>query len=205
MNLTKLMFSSYFNVIIEKLVNQYIKCDPDYQFYLKPLIGKTICIKTSQPSIILNLQFNFDEIKLLDSHYSSPDCTLSAQSFKLIQLALNQSASYQQLEISGDTEVAQSFATLCHNVRIDWETLLAKVFGDTIAYTLGNKARQVKSRSKEFSSTLMTNFQEFVQHEIRAFPASQEIGNFMDKVDTLRHDTDRLIARMKKLKDQLQG
>ena len=43
------------------------------------------------------------------------------------------------------------------------------------------------------------NTQEYLQEESRLTPADAEVRHYLDAVDTLRLDTDRLEARLKRL------
>lgn len=199
------MIKDFFIGALEKVVNQYIKCDSDYTHFLAPLADKIICVNISQPPLTLHLEFSAEAITFSNHCYIEPDCTMNGESFNFLKLALNKNAAITAsgISIKGDTQVAQSFAYLCRNINIDWEEMLANVVGDNLAHTAGNAARQAASMGRECSSKIRTDVQEFLHHESKAFPTRIEVNKFLDKIDTLRHDVDRLTIRFKELKRKL--
>ena len=111
--------------------------------------------------------------------------------------------SANNVEIKGNIEIANAFAELCRNLSIDWEAMLAKVVGDGLAYAAGSTLRNVALQSSQCKTKLQLDLDEYLHHEARIFPTRCEIDNFLDKVDTLRHDVDRLSAKFLALKDNL--
>ena len=199
------MFKDLFIDTLEKLINQYIKCDADYLHFLTPLVDKTLCVKVFHPPLTLHLEFTADSIKCLHCCYVEPNCTIRGESLSFLKLAHNKEASIttSNVDIEGDMQVAQDFADLCHNINIDWEEMLANVVGDRAAHSAGSAARKATSIGSQCKEKIQTDLQEFLHHESKTFPTRIEVDKFLDKIDTLRHDVDRLTARFSELNRNL--
>jgi ubiquinone biosynthesis protein UbiJ len=64
---------------------------------------------------------------------------------------------------------------------------------------MGQLARGIGSWGKKQSKTLEQNLQEYLQEELRILPGRLEMTPFLDEIDRLRDDTERLSARIAKL------
>ena len=160
------------------------------------------------PPLDFLLQFNDDSVKFLHYFYETPDCTITGSSIELLKATFNKannSLTGSGISIKGDTDVAQDFSALSQQIDIDWEELLAKVTGDAPAHAVGNAIRKLLETGQQMGDICVKNIQEFAQHESNCFPHATDINNFLDKIDTLRHDVERLEVRFNILKDRVQG
>lgn len=197
------MFKEYATTGIEKILNHCLGSDPDYKTYIAPLQGKILKIQIAFPPLSLLLQFSADTIKVLPYYHDTPDCTITGSSFALLQSALNEKAgtwASNKIHLSGQTDVAQDFSALCHRINIDWEEMLSEIIGDSCAHAAGNILRSTLANGHELSQRWQNNLQEYIKHESKCFAQAEEINNFLDKIDTLRHDVERLNARLAALK-----
>ena len=85
-----------------------------------------------------------------------------------------------------------------HFTRIDEEEL-ARVLGDVAARQVANIARGFLDWGRKAASSLTTNVVEFLQEEGRDVPTRVEVEEFLEGVDHLRDDADRLEARLARL------
>ena len=104
-----------------------------------------------------------------------------------------------KLAIEGDTHVASVFSKVLKDIEIDWEEHLARYTGDPIAYHAGRSVDKAREYAQQSRENFRQDAKEYLQEEIRVLPASDELKQFMRDVDELRADTERLIARTKKL------
>jgi ubiquinone biosynthesis accessory factor UbiJ len=198
------MLGNYMVEGLEKILNRILQDDPDHAYILKPLINRHICLKIKQPSIELHFTFHYNEIRIRSSSIQKPDCIITGDSLKLLTYYLApQHAALNTLHIEGSITIAQNFARLCQQLRIDWESLMAKFVGQQAAHVVHRSARQLLGLAKQHTTTLKTDLNEFVQHEMDLSPHPIELNEFLDKIDTLRHDVERLIARFAILKQHL--
>lgn len=107
------------------------------------------------------------------------------------------------IHIEGDTSLGQAFQDLLKQVDFDWEEQVSKLIGDVVAHQLGNGVRGMQRLFQQGSETLARDLSEYLQEEARLLPTRVEIAHFLDQVDTLRLDLDRLEARYQRLRKQI--
>jgi ubiquinone biosynthesis protein UbiJ len=128
-----------------------------------------------------------------------PDATITGGPFSL--LALSGSAPEAVLQrgdvrIDGDAELAQKFRELTLLLRPDLEEELSLVLGDVPAHQLGRFARAAFGWTRKAAATTVRNVAEYLGHEQRDLVPRSEAEQFLQGVDTLREDVDRLAARI---------
>ena len=106
------------------------------------------------------------------------------------------------VEVQGDSQVAKAFQELLSRIDIDWEEQLSRLIGDALAYQVGTAVREFRAWGRQALNTLLTNAAEYFQQETRDLPPSGAMATFLDGVDTLRSDTDRLEARIRRLQQR---
>ncbi len=126
------------------------------------------------------------------------DATIRGRVVSLINLATEQdkiSTSIQQrIEISGNTAVAQKFQKLLVEIDIDWEELLSRYVGDTMAFRIGQGLRKTRDWMQLNVESFSASGREYLQEEVRSLPSGAEYRRFQQQVTDLRHDVDRLEA-----------
>jgi ubiquinone biosynthesis protein UbiJ len=86
-------------------------------------------------------------------------------------------------------------------VDIDCEELLSKLVGDVVAHQAGQATRSVSGWLKETAEAMQMNTAEYLSEETDTTPTESEVGDFMDQVDEVRMNIDRLEARIKLLQN----
>lgn len=109
------------------------------------------------------------------------------------------------IDIDGDMRVAEAFSNILKEVDIDWEELLSKLVGDIIAHQAGQVVRSGSDWFKQSVDAMQRNTSEYLSEESQLTPAEAELSYYMDQVDTLRADTERLTARVQRLNTQLES
>ena len=133
------------------------------------------------------------------SDAAPPDATITGGPLSL--LALSGSAPEAVLQrgdvrIDGDAELAQKFRELALLLRPDLEEELSLVLGDVPAHQLGRFARAALGWTQKAAATTVRNVAEYLGHERRDLVPRSEAEQFLQGVDTLREDVDRLAARI---------
>jgi ubiquinone biosynthesis protein UbiJ len=108
-----------------------------------------------------------------------------------------------ELEIEGDAALGQRLQRILGNLDLDWEEPLARLFGDPLGHELGRTARAVFAWHRQALQTFGLNTAEYLQEEARLLPVRYEVEEFLNGVDGVRADVDRLAARIRRLKDNL--
>jgi ubiquinone biosynthesis accessory factor UbiJ len=109
-----------------------------------------------------------------------------------------------EVEISGDTALAQDFSAALARLNVDWEEQLAQVIGDPFARQVGNRVREAEHWSRRTSASMTANLTEYLQEERRLLPTRYEVEAFLNQVDTVRDDVERLAARIEQLTKRAQ-
>jgi len=195
--------------IIEKGINAYLKLDGE-SFQKHPsLNGKVIKLHITGLDIELYSLVGDHDIQVLGEYADTPDATISGSAAALLRLVSsddNASAMLESdVEISGELRTAESFSRLLSEASIDWEELLSKLIGDAPAYQSGNAARKANEWMAETADAMKQNVAEYLSEESRVVPAKAEVNGFMEAVDDLRMDADRLEARIKLLEAKRAG
>lgn len=103
-----------------------------------------------------------------------------------------------ELEIVGDPIIGQRFALVISELNIDWQSLLAEQIGDGPAHAVTSAAGHAKAFAKTSQSHLKELVNDFVKHELDVVVDKQEVDQFLDDVDTLRANVDRLEVQLKR-------
>lgn len=101
--------------------------------------------------------------------------------------------------LTGDGEAGARFQELAQLLRPDLEAGLAHIVGDIPAYGVGSLVRKALDWGRATASTQVTNVGEYLAHERRLLVPRAEARQFIDEVDVLREQVDRLEARIKAL------
>lgn len=191
--LKKLAFSG-----IEKTINAYLQLDSDIQRLLNPLSGKIVTIELIDPRCKIHFLFEKAHVRLLDTLSIKPDAYFKGRSFSFIKHYFNNnSTAKRNIEIEGDSAVIIHFSELFQKVDIDWEDQLSTIVGDHFAHGIGKLVRNMISCGTEWKSTVTQNMSEYLHEEINFFPSPEEVTLFLDDVDMLRNDVERLEAKIK--------
>ncbi len=130
---------------------------------------------------------------------SPPEATVSGGPFSLLALSGSSPEAVIQrgdVRIDGDAELAQRFRDLAILLTPDFEEELSAVLGDVPAHQVGRLARAVMGWTRRAATTTVRNVAEYLAHEQRDLVPSREADQFLQGVDSLREDVDRLAARI---------
>ncbi|MCB1851696.1 MAG: SCP2 sterol-binding domain-containing protein [Gammaproteobacteria bacterium] len=198
-------FSAIAYAGLETAFNRYLELDEHAHQAMAKLHGRIIAIEILGLGSTLYLVPGPQRVQILEAYEGAPDCCISGTPLALARMrdshASNQLFS-GAVEISGDTELAHQLSKILSGMEIDWEEQLSRFTGDLIAHRLGNLLRSARAWGVESSTTLGLDIQEYLQEELRLLPGRSEIEEFLNAVDTLRDDAERLQARLDQLLSQ---
>jgi len=196
---------------IETAFNAWLKLDGESLPRFTALDGKIIRFHIT--GLDLNLYFlpATSGIQVLGNYPDEAqggivDATIHGSPMALIRLSTSNNAGEAMLksdvEIEGDMRVAEKFSAILREVDIDWEELLSKLVGDIVAHQAGQVTRNVTGWLKDTADAMQQNTGEYISEESGLSPAQAEINEYMDQVDNIRMDVDRLDARIKLLQEK---
>src|SRR3990167_1624060 len=196
-----------FNTLLDpltKLLNQALKLDPEAAGRMMPLEGKHVAIKILPFQMILMASFQGGRVVILKDPVCEADLTIAGTPSQLLNMAINKrdrvvpSASSPTIE--GSIAVGQYILELLDTYHIDWEDHLAHFVGDTPAYHASRVARQLRDYFNRTGRHLSDNIHEYIHEEKAWFPNRERLDDFYAEVDQLREATDRMEARMARLR-----
>ncbi|MGH8292903.1 MAG: ubiquinone biosynthesis accessory factor UbiJ [Gammaproteobacteria bacterium] len=172
---------------------------------LKQLDGKVIALELKELPLRLYFLPQAGKLAVRASHEGKIDLTVRAPSFALLEAALKRRDTPPRgIELNGDAETGQIFSRLLKQADLDWEELLSRYVGDIAAHQIGNLARGLLHWGRDAGSRLGQDLAEYLVYESGALPPRHEVENFLDGVDRLKNDAERLAARLQRLAGRIQ-
>ena len=184
---------------LENVLNRGLPRSPRAQQLCAELAGRTVAVAISGSNQRILVESTGLSLKLRAVSAESPDATITGGPFSLLALSGPTPEAVLQrgdVRIDGDAELAQKFRELALLLRPDLEEELSLVVGDVPAHQLGRFARAAFGWTRKAASTTVRNAAEYLGHERRDLVPRSEADQFLQGVDTLREDVDRLAARI---------
>lgn len=189
--------------MLETALNNYLQLDPQSRSKLSRLEGKVLAVELTGFDITLYLLADKHGIQIMHDYAGEIDATLSGSPLALLGLAMEKNpgpATFANgVKLHGDTELGQRYKHLFDSLDIDWEEHLSRLSGDIVAHKLGNLLRESRQWGQQASNTLQRDVAEYLLQEDHLVPEKSELNHFLNDIDKLREDTDRLEARIKRL------
>ncbi len=190
-------------MLIEALINQALALDPKALLSLKKLQGQTLAFEFDPPPLKKTVYANVTSqgIQLTNSK-AEPHATVSGPWKAYLILALTKNirmATRKGLSFSGDMATLECAQQLFFSLNIEWEELLSQWTGDVIARELGNLTRRSKLFRKEMSYNGSQAVSQYLSEEAALVPTRSEMEYYMNEIDTLRADLERLEMRIEQL------
>ena len=133
------------------------------------------------------------------------DAVLTGTPLNLARLSISEPAAVirsGEVQVSGDTDVAEQFQYLLQLVRPDLEEELSKVTGDVVAHEIGRFARGLTGWAGKVVESLSRSTGEYLSEESDALATATEIEEFCTEVDDLSAAVERLEARLHILRNK---
>lgn len=198
----------------EKLLKLAIRLDPTTTRRLKALSARMnpasllvhIPIGMTQISVLITLanesiHLTFDERSESDPTRRPPTATISAPPLTLLMLVRKNQHRGQTplLKLEGDMLFLQEFQSILQGFHFDWEEQLSLLIGDVMTQNTKDVIDAAQVKGTKLNETLLFNVSEYLIEEAALVPPRWQVNEFMDNVDTLRLQCDRLTARISRL------
>jgi ubiquinone biosynthesis protein UbiJ len=186
---------------LEATANRLLALDPETPARLRPLAGRSVGIELPGTELILRADFSERGVSLGRSAPEDPPADADVRLSPAAALALVRSRGErsQGVEFRGDVAVVHALRRLVGGLEIDWEEQLAQLTGDVFAHQAGLAVGGVFDWLGHARRTAEANLGEYLTEERRLLPPAAEAAAFLDDVDRLRQDCDRLQARIERL------
>ncbi|MDR2214692.1 MAG: SCP2 sterol-binding domain-containing protein [Nevskiaceae bacterium] len=184
---------------LQAMLNDKIAGSPRARELLRELEGHSLDIHARHTPWRVQLTAAPNRL-LLNRHPATPGiATISGTPLSLLALTREnpqQVIRRGDVTIGGDGAIAARFQELLELLRPDLEEPLSRLIGDVPAYGLGSLLRRVGGYVSATSQTAARNVGEYFTHERRELVTRAEAREFLDGVDQLREQVDRLNARI---------
>jgi ubiquinone biosynthesis protein UbiJ len=184
---------------LESLLNRNLAASAAARALCQRLDAKVLALHIEGVPLSVYFKSHGESMTLHTEHQGTPDATLSGSPLSLLRLAgPSPEAALRggSVHIEGDAEVAQTFSELLKAAQPDLEEELSRVVGDVAAHQIGNAARSALGFARRAKDTFMQNVAEYLQEEGRDVPNRTEAEEFLQGVDKVRDDVERLEARL---------
>ena len=164
------------------------------------LSGRTIALEFREFGAPVYLRPHAGGIELFNHWRGEADVTIQGTLPALLFANLQREPGTPAgVRIAGDAAIGQEFQKLIRKLDIDWEDRLSRFIGGTAANRVGRTLRSLEQFGRDSAERLGENLREYLQQETRDLPLREEVEHFVEAVDFLRADVDRLEAQLQKL------
>lgn len=188
---------------LERALNLYLELDPEAARGLERIAGKRVLLAFVGVNLEVCLIPGDGQIRVTAPGEAEPDTVIAGYPWALAQMVIRggtRGALFDgEVRMRGDMDTGQVLREVLRAVEIDWEELLSGLVGDIAAHQLGNVVRHLRTWAARTGESLRQDVSDYLQEESRVLPTRIELNAFLDEVDTLRNDVDRLAARIEHL------
>ena len=191
---------------LEKALNQCLRMDPETLDQLTRLEGKVIALEIHGLHQTLFLVPTATGLRVQSVFEGEPDVTIKGGPFSLARLGLSDNPTSvfgDGVEMTGNAQLGRKIQHILDSLKLDWEEQLSRFTGDVVAHQLGNMVRGLVDWGRKTADTFGRDVAEYFQEESRDLVVRADLNLFLDQVDILRSDVDRLGQRVKRLQAQL--
>lgn len=190
----------------EDLVNRVLRTDKVTLKRLGDLQDKVICMAYRPAGDQLHAFYLFPSeggLRIRIRHEGDPHVTITGNLPAFLRMLIGEtstaSLAASEMQIKGDMKLGQAFKEIMEQLEPDLEQELSRFLGGTAAHHLARIGRSWWRWKTEARRNLEQDFAEYVREEAQATPHAHEINEFVDAVDQLRSDADRLSQRVERL------
>ena len=186
--------------LLEAALNRVLALDSGAADSLKDLEGRSVALRLKPwPA---PLQLRVENGRLVASDAKDADLSISASPGGLLALAAERGGftlPAGRIDIAGDADLARRVQKLVEKLDPDWDAPLARVFGEVAGHQIGKGLRGAFAWGRATAKAMLQNSSEYLREESRDLIAPGEMEQFIEDVDCVRDDVDRLAARIERL------
>lgn len=187
---------------LESILNRNVAESRRAQTLARQLDGRVMSLTVEGTPLAFFFRADGGRLVITPRHEGTADASLSGTPIALLALAGPKAEGALRkggVRIEGDAEVAQKFRELLEEAQPDFEEELAHVLGDVAARRVANVARGLFDWGRKAAGSFSGSVVEYLQEEGRDVPTRVEVDEFLEGVDRLRDDAERMEARLARL------
>jgi ubiquinone biosynthesis protein UbiJ len=190
---------------IQAMIDRHVAGSPRARQLLSQLEGRRLQVNARYTPWRVTLHSRDGQLRVSRDDAATADATVAGSPLSLLAMLREDAADVIRrgdVVISGDAELAARFQELLELLRPDLEAGLARITGDIPAYGAGSLLRKALDFGRSSLRTQATNVGEYLAHEKRVLVPRTEAQQFLQDVDALREQTDRVAARVAALESR---
>ncbi len=187
-----------FKPLLTRLLNHLVTQNQWARTHLLPFSGKTV--RFYMPPAQASLTILEDGGLVVGGETSHADATINLSASLALRLLAKDSDAMSQVRIEGDTELAKTLAKVLQNIKWDYEEDLSKVLGDISANKASAFAKDTAKEAKQQVVNFAEMAAEYWQEENPLIAKKRHVEDFVQQVDVLRDDVERLEKRLAKIR-----
>ncbi|KAA3628747.1 MAG: hypothetical protein DWQ09_06860 [Proteobacteria bacterium] len=193
--------------LIEAAWNAVIRARPELQAAVTALDGRVVQITLKGLERSFFVLVSEGQLQLQGEWQGEPDAHISGTPLAFMALRAGEEATLfrGEVTIDGDAQLGREFRKLLDQIAEHWEAPLAGVVGEESAAKLKAAWEEFFDWSGQTLLTFARDFAGYMKSDAELLAEREAVANFLDAVDTLRSDVDRLAARVKRLQDRSAG
>lgn len=187
---------------VQALLDAKIEGSPRARELLALLDGKCLRVTVRHTPWQVAVVASEGRARLLRGVAPAADVTLAGTPLSMLALLREDPAEVIRrgdVSLTGDGEAGTRFQELALLLRPELEEGLSRLIGDVPAWGVGSLLRKALAFGRTAVATQATNVGEYLAHEKRVLVPRAEAREYIDGVDALREQTDRLAARVTQL------
>jgi ubiquinone biosynthesis accessory factor UbiJ len=164
---------------------------------LQPFAGRTAAFEVLPFCFSLTVRDNGEVASAAPG--AVPDAQFRLSPAAALRIFAGDERAYQEVHVSGDSEFAQTIEFVVRNARWDIEEDLSRVLGDTAAHRLVSAGRGIMLLQARAAASFARNVSDYWLEERPLIARRTDVEKFVQEVDTLRDDVERLSQRIARL------
>lgn len=186
--------------LIESTLNHHIADSRDAQNLLQKIDGEHIAIHITGVGLNVHIFAHSNGLRLHNTHteQTKPSATLSGSPVDLMA-SLTTHGFADGIRLEGNTHAIHGLQKTLLACDLDLEAMIAEHIGDMPARFLGQQAGVFTRWLSRYRTTIDMAVKDYLQEEVQHTPTRIEIENFMNDIDDIRMQVDRLEAKTNQL------
>lgn len=187
---------------MEGLVRKTLAYDPASRRKLAALEGRVLAVEVRELNATFYILPVADGLRIQSYYEGNVDTRLRGSVPALLGLLGSKRLNLKDsgVEVFGSTGLLISLQEIADTLDIDWEEALSQVLGDVVGPQSAAGLHGLKTWLQGRQETAEQRLSEYLTEELKASPSRPELEFFYQQVDELRLATDRLAARINRLR-----
>ncbi len=191
---------------LERAINSALAADPLTMALLREHSGRLAAVHLTFPPLSIYALIVEDGIELYHGSEAEADVTVRGGPIDLAAQLFNwktaDSVVAGPVKISGDRELLQKLTAIMQQLDLNWSALMEPLVGSELAQQLEYGAKRVFAMARQAFDLFLNRAGDFLREESSLMALRRDVSEFVQDVDELRFDTDRLAARIARLKQR---